>query len=405
VGDGKRGAPETLFEIMSLSRAGPRITQIAELALTYPGYSLHRATLPVSTWLLAREAADQPPPPGSGPRVVTLEVTDRCNLRCKMCWFWGEKGQGDAFRQRELPDAAYARLIEELAEWRPWIVITGGEPMLRPSAVLEIAQQAKTNAIPVSIINNGTADGSGVLADQIAPLIASITFSVDGPPKVHDFIRGKGAYERTRASIRRVLDGRATHRSPLVGLNFTLTPWNHQHALEMIRLAEDAGVDRLTFQHLWFTSPQQAAEQRVLLKERLGVELSSINGHVISHDFGDVTALVDTLSLIEVEASRSTVQVSTYPRFSPSQASRYYSEDGYTPRTRCLSPWLSTVIKPNGDVVFCPDLWITEYALGNVRESSFADIWKSSRAESFRALLWERRLFPACNRCCALYGY
>lgn len=390
---------------MPVSRAGPRASRIASLALTYPGYSLHRLTLPLSTWALEQRSQVNPPRESDGPRVVTLEITDRCNLRCKMCWFWGEAGQGDAFRGREMSDEALERLVEELGEWKPWLVITGGEPMLRPKAVLRIARRAKARGMPVSLINNGTVDGAGVLADSVAPEITSVTFSIDGPPPIHDFIRGKGAFERTRSAVQRLLDSRGRSSTPLVGMNFTITPWNHQHATQMIRIAEDLGLDRLTFQHLWFTSPIQANDQAKLLKDRLGVDLKTIRGHVISHDFTDVESLVSTMESVRDAASRSTVQVLTYPRFSSTEVRRYYTESGFTPRSRCLSPWLSTVVKPSGDVVFCPDQWITEYTLGNVQSTPFSNIWHSERASRFRSELWAARLFPACNRCCSLYGY
>jgi radical SAM protein with 4Fe4S-binding SPASM domain len=341
----------------------------------------------------------------AGPRFITLELTDRCNLRCRMCWFWGEKGRGDIYRGRELPDETYERIIGDLAQWKPWVFLSGGEPLLRPATVLRIARTAARYGVPLSIINNGTVASEETYRSLVSERLSSITFSVDGPPLAHDLIRGKGAFERTKRSIQSLRRCRGSESLPIIGINFTITPWNHPTAREMVPIAEELGVDRLTFQHLWFTSPGQANAERALLQRELDIELNTIEGHVISHDFGDLKGLVESLKEIQEVARHSRVQVLTYPNLSISEALRYYSVDSYSPRSRCLSPWFSAVVKPNGDVVFCPDMWITEFPIGNVRHQGFGDVWTSQRAQKFRSVLWREKMFPACNRCCSLYGY
>lgn len=276
--------------------------------------------------------------------------------------------------------------------------------MLRPKSVVAIARTASALDMPVSMISNGTIEATSTLSELVRLPLASISFSIDGPELTHDSIRGAGAFARTKATIGRVLAARGGRPLPIVSLNFTITPWNHTMAPDMVAVAEELGVDRITLQHLWFTSPAQAAEEADLLHRRLGIDLRSISGHVISHDFPDIGRLVESVSRVRQVARASKVGVGFYPDLGPMEVKRYYSEPKYSPLRRCLSPWSSLVIKPNGDALFCPDLWITEYALGNVRESSIGEIWQSRRAREFRSLLWSERMFAACNRCCSLYG-
>nr|WP_276976279.1 radical SAM protein [Ferrimicrobium acidiphilum] len=345
------------------------------------------------------------PRPYQGPRFLTIEITDRCNLRCPMCWFWGENGRGDIYKGKELQDETYESLIRDVSRWKPWIFLSGGEPLLRQTSVLRIARVAASYRVPISIINNGTVGSTETLQTLVNERISSMTFSLDGPPEVHDQIRGKGSFDRTRKSIQSLLHCRGSRQLPVIGINSTITPWNHASAQQMVATANEIGVDRLTFQHLWYTSSSQAESERQVLLKELGIELKTIEGHVISHDFGDLNGLVTSLKEIEKASRNSKTQILTYPNLTIAQAIRYYSEDSYSPRKRCLSPWLSAVVKPNGDVVFCPDMWITEFPIGNLREQRFAEIWHSPRAERFRSVLWKQMLFPACNRCCSLYGY
>jgi radical SAM protein with 4Fe4S-binding SPASM domain len=57
-------------------------------------------------------------------------------------------------------------------------------------------------------------------------------------------------------------------------------------------------------------------------------------------------------------------------------------------------------IQPNGDANFCIDF--PDYAIGNVREATIAEIWNSEKAERFRAYRREKPL-AICYRCGAKY--
>ncbi len=59
-------------------------------------------------------------------------------------------------------------------------------------------------------------------------------------------------------------------------------------------------------------------------------------------------------------------KVTMFPDLQYADIVRYYSE---RPRfeKRCIAPFFGAVIKPNGDVKFCPDEWIDDYILGNLR--------------------------------------
>ena len=56
------------------------------------------------------------------PKWVVLQVTEKCNLRCKMCYEWGDSGS--YFHKndlRELDIDVAKRVLEELSEANPYL--------------------------------------------------------------------------------------------------------------------------------------------------------------------------------------------------------------------------------------------------------------------------------------------
>ena len=75
----------------------------------------------------------------SMPEAVTLFLTHRCNLRCKMCGQWGEggvtKSEGASVLQQELTQDQMHAVIDDLARFKSNITLFGGEPLLFPGCV------------------------------------------------------------------------------------------------------------------------------------------------------------------------------------------------------------------------------------------------------------------------------
>ena len=64
---------------------------------------------------------------------------------------------------------------------------------------------------------------------------------------------------------------------------------------------------------------------------------------------------------------------------------QFYAECAFA-RRRCHAPFGVVVVRPDGNVRFCPDEWIDDYPLGNVRHETVAAIWNN---DGGRALMLE----------------
>ena len=68
----------------------------------------------------------------------------------------------------------------------------------------------------------------------------------------------------------------------------------------------------------------------------------------------------------------------------------------------CPVAWYFAQVEPDGQVCFCGDF--PDYFIGNVRKTSFREIWNGERAGRFREKL-AREPLPICSRCCGSYVY
>lgn len=111
-----------------------------------------------------------------------VEVTKRCNLRCKTCFFF----QAFQHAERNLTDDELIPRLRALQRRHSikFISLVGGEPLLRPAVVA-----AAADIFPMAVMfTNGTL--------PIPDLPIAIGVSLDGPREINDEIRGSGGFDR-----------------------------------------------------------------------------------------------------------------------------------------------------------------------------------------------------------------
>ena len=178
-------------------------------------------------------------PPGP---VVIWNLIRRCNLTCKHCY----SISADKDFAGELSTAEVFRVMDELKAFRvPALILSGGEPLLRPD-IFEISARSKAMGFFTALSSNGT------LID--APMFERIReigydyvgVSLDGLGATHDkFRRMKGAFDLSLAGIRLCREAGLK-----VGVRYTMTQDNFQDLPGLLKLVEDEGIDRFYFSHL-----------------------------------------------------------------------------------------------------------------------------------------------------------
>jgi len=86
------------------------------------------------------------------PAYAQLEVTDKCNLRCRHCYHFDTKQMPVS---KDLSDEDTTTLINSLVAAGIYsLVITGGEPLVRPQLTLKAVDIAKSAGMSVSVNSN-----------------------------------------------------------------------------------------------------------------------------------------------------------------------------------------------------------------------------------------------------------
>jgi SynChlorMet cassette radical SAM/SPASM protein ScmE len=144
----------------------------------------------------------EPPVPRvmRAPRSLTLEITARCNLRCRYCYFFNNK----AVEYRDLPAAEWLAFFAELGSLGVMrVTLAGGEPFIRED-LPELLQGIVHNRMRFALLSNGA-----LINDEIAAFIAGthrceyVQVSIDGScAEIHDSCRGKGSFEGALRGIR-----------------------------------------------------------------------------------------------------------------------------------------------------------------------------------------------------------
>ena len=93
------------------------------------------------------------------PRSVVLQLTEACNLRCKMCYYWGETGcysNAELGRKPAVLDFELLKqVIQDLASAKPYYSLFGGESLLYPHFE-ELIHVIKGSGSIIDTPTNGT---------------------------------------------------------------------------------------------------------------------------------------------------------------------------------------------------------------------------------------------------------
>ncbi|MCL2431669.1 radical SAM protein [Candidatus Bathycorpusculum sp.] len=124
---------------------------------------------------------------------AVLEITDKCNLRCKHCY-------GEFTGSCVLTMSDIELVLNNLLSLNcKRVTLSGGEPFL-VKEIFEFAKMFKDKGMQVGVVTNGTVVSQ--YSKDNFDVFDYIQISVDGSKEIHEKIRGNGTFDRAIDSIK-----------------------------------------------------------------------------------------------------------------------------------------------------------------------------------------------------------
>lgn len=325
-------------------------------------------------------------------RLIHLQLTKRCNLRCTFCGQWGAHGYMEGSSHADLSTGEWLGVVEQAARFRdetgiaPEFVLWGGEPLLSP-AFNSVGKALRKEGFRVALITNGSL--LEAKADVVNETMDAVFVSLDGPAEVHDRLRHMdGLFGKVGRGMARIYP-----KLSRVAM-FTICGENWHLAVDFPFTAARMGFGQVLFQNLIYCTPVQARNYRNWLKTSFGQDAPRLESWITEGAEPWVQRLPEVAA--RIQGGDYPVNVSIFPNeINAGNITQWFDASVHLKgdNSSCLMPMRHLQVAHDGEVHFCVDF--NDFTLGNIRESSLKDLFLGDRARRFRAES------PVCNALCA----
>ena len=321
------------------------------------------------------------------PQNLYLEVTNRCNLKCKACILY--KGSWEPPRDITLDELI--RITDQLPELRQIALHGIGEPLLNEALPVMI-RHLKNRDIFVFFNSNGILIDESRQEDLITAGLDELRISLDAAsPQGYKAMRNSDKFDQIVFNLKSFVEHkkRLGVTGPKLSLWYLGTRENIAELPEFIRLAAVIGVKDVYLQRLVYF--QDDGGYGVAMPEKT---LMASDGKTR-----------DYLSQSQDLAGQFGIQFSASGLRSPLESVQTYSANPSSWQ-QCFRPKTLMYITANGNVLPCciSPFSTSDYSsiiLGNVFESPLKEIWLGSKYRDFRKT-HQTDTPPKCCRGCGI---
>lgn len=286
------------------------------------------------------------------PLSVELHLTDNCNLKCEWCTD-KELRKNGAVMDLDV----VSRLFREF--WRHGTGVTlegGGEPTVHPE-FHRVAEIGQSNSLDMGLITNGTVD----ISESIFRMRWA-RISLDSSTR-EEYRQEKGVdcFDRVLANLEKMSAARDPKQT-FLGVGYVLTTRNQSSLIELVKHLDGIGVDYI------YLRPVEEAE--------------------------DIAPPLE--SLLDLRKKLAELTAGTRIKYMLAISDRIVDKNAGLP---CIAHSLTSVIHANGEVALCEKRREDGIILGNVRDSSFEEIWISPYREQISQKLLKPKCQSGCSAC------
>lgn len=288
------------------------------------------------------------------PTAISIEPTNRCNLRCPEC------ATGNKSLKRKIGDIDYQTFKKVIDETYPYltsiILYFQGEPFLHPQ-LAALIKYASDKHIYTMLSTNGHFLSAEKCRAIIEAKLDKIIVSVDGTDEeTYSVYRKGGNFPKVIKGISNMVSLKTELKSkiPVIDIQFILMKHNEHQVNAIKKLTKDLGANK---------------------------------------------ALIKTAQITDFEKNGDLL-----PSQDKHARYRSFGRDEYRikgkMKNKCLRIWQSLVVLHDGGVVPCCFDKDADHSIGDVSGNSVIEIWKNNAFQNFRKkVLTNRKEIQICTNC------
>lgn len=349
------------------------------------------------------------------PSVIQIAVNNVCNAKCKMCDYGQRNINSTGFKvmtsrvsdQNDLTPELFKKFLDDVKSFKPDISFKLIEPLLNPNLPLFI-KMCNDYGLKVQVTTNAF-----LLPTYAKQLIDAgldhIHISIDGPPELHNEIRGlPDGFNRSMKGIK-LLTKYAKQKGQKIRIfiNCTILNLNYTKLAETLdHLKNVKEIEKIKFQHLNYVTQEMANDYN----ERYGKGLGDMTTSTISDEVDPKKMNIDILYNELVKINKKTKSMPFFIDMIPRNIVNkkalktfyFHPEKFIKGHDKCRNLIEGSYLASDGSIRIhtrCYDI-----SFGNINDNTFLEIWNGPKYKNVRKK-FNKNTPIACSRCCGVMFY
>lgn len=335
-----------------------------------------RLTVTAPSWTVERGAH------APAPEELYLEVTNRCNLRCRTC----PQSFGMAEQFNDLSWDRFLAITDQFPRLRRVVLHGIGEPLLHPD-LSRMIRHLKARDAYVLFNSNGLLLRGRKAQELASNGLDELRVSMDGgTPETYRAVRGVDGFHRILANLQRFAAVKTALgvETPHVSLWVTGMKTTIRDLPELVRVAAAHEVREVYLQRLVHSGRGLATGEQAVWGRAAAADRAAV---------AEALRLADELGV----ALRGAGELGPAELVDRRRA-------GEAPWRGCFRPWRLMYVTANGNVLPCciAPFTAAPYAgivMGNLQRQSVAEVWDGAAYRDWRRAMLAGAPPAACKGC------